>query len=117
MPPIKDNKKKDWSIDEWLEESMERRRKYLKRKGKLWDRNLKGDTEIVLSSSEESTATEIIPVAHPRGDRNAQDPIGTCRAGPQVDEREFATINEIKAKKRGGIRACNFWNSSIVRQL
>ena len=67
MPPIGKSQKKDWSIEEWLEESMDRRKKLLKRKGRLWDRSLKEDTEIVLSSSDESTATVIIPKASPGG--------------------------------------------------
>ena len=114
MPPIGKSQKKDWSIEEWLEESIDRRKKLLKRKGRLWDRSLKEDTEIILSSSEESTATEIIPNASSASGQ--REPIAQTqihRTKGRLSEQEFAAINEIKAETRGGVRACKFWNSSI----
>ena len=114
MPPIGKIQKKDWSIEEWLEESIDRRKKLLKRKGRLWDRSLKEDTEIILSSSEESTATEIIPNASSASGQ--REPIALTqihRTKGRLSEQEFAAINEIKAETRGGVRACKFWNSSI----
>ena len=93
---------------------MDRRKKLLKRKGRLWDRSLKEDTEIILSSSEESTATEIIPNASPARDQK-EPTVQTQihRTKGRLSEQEFAAINEIKVKTRGGVRACKFWNSSI----
>ena len=114
MPPLGNGKKKEWSIEEWLEESMDRRRKFLKRKGRLWDQILKEDTEIILSSSEESATTETIPNASPtRDQKETTGQARTYRTKGRISEQEFAAINEIKAKTRDGIRACKFWNSSI----
>ena len=57
--PILDKKKRnrrerkqEWSIDEWLEASMERQRRILKRRAKAatWPQKLKGDIEFVISS-------------------------------------------------------------------
>ena len=43
----------EWSIDEWLDISKDARRKYLRRKGLLWDRRFEASGEIVLSSPDE----------------------------------------------------------------
>ena len=114
MPPLGKIQKKDWSIEEWLEESMDRRRKILRKKGLLWNRTLKEGTEIVLSSSDESTKTEInshVPSGTDHGE--PKEPTITRRLGGRISERELTAINRIKVKSRGGIRACKFWNSSI----
>ena len=45
-------RKQEWSIEEWLEASMERQRKILKRRAKAvtWPQKLKNDVEFINSS-------------------------------------------------------------------
>ena len=117
MPPIGKIQKKDWSIEEWLEESIDRRKKLLKRKGRLWDRSLKENTEIILSSSDESTATVIIPKASPgRYHKKPKDLTWTCQAEGKASNQEFASTNGIKVKVSGETGTGKSRNSPIGRE-
>ena len=65
MPPLEKKRKKErkqeWSIDEWLEASIDQQKRALTRKAKtrVWKRNLKSSVEVIISSNDPVSGTAL----------------------------------------------------------
>ena len=87
--PILDKKKRnrrerkqEWSIDEWLEASMERQRRILKKRTKAvtWPQKLKNDVEFINSSPDYDEPPKKGQRCNPHGLARAAKPVAARQA-------------------------------------